>query len=183
MAVENWFQTAIDANSHKNGKLHNEPTNKYTTFIYGGFGGRFDQEMAVVNSLCVWGKKESFQRTNLLLYDEQTCAFIIPQLPMKTEICIKFPGVDSVNEDEKIIQQHNCHVGIGEGPTCGLIPIMGRCEKVITTGLQWNLNGDVPLEFGGLVSSSNRLINDLVTIETSSPILFTTEIIVRHDSL
>lgn len=185
MAVENWFQTAtpIEANSHKNGKLHNEPTNKYTTFIYGGFGGRFDQEMAVVNSLCVWGKKESFQRTNLLLYDEQTCAFIIPQLPMKTEICIKFPGVDSVNEDEKIIQQHSCHVGIGEGPTCGLIPIMGRCEKVITTGLQWNLNGDVPLEFGGLVSSSNRIINDLVTIETSSPMLFTTEIIVRHDSL
>jgi thiamine pyrophosphokinase len=100
-------------------------------------------------------------------------------MPIKSEICIKFPGVDAVSEDENIIQ-HSCH-GIGEGPTCGLIPIMGRCEKVITTGLQWNLNGDVPLEFGGLVSSSNRIVNDLVTIETSSPMLFTTEIIVRHD--
>lgn len=175
MAVEKWFQTAppIDARTNENGKIHKEPAKKSTTFIYGGFGGRFDQEMAVVNSLCVWGKKESFQQTNLVVYDEQTCAFIVPEMPMKTEICIKFPWVDSVSEDKNIIR----HGGVGEGPTCGIIPIMGRCEIVKTTGLQWNLNGDVPLQFGGLVSSSNRIVNDVVTIETSSPILFTTEII------
>ena len=183
MAVENWFQTAtpIEANSPEDdevvGKMQNELMKKSTTFIYGGFGGRFDQEMAVVNSLCVWGKKETFQRMNLILYDEQTCAFILPEMPIKSEIRIKFPWIDS--EDKNIIRRR-CHV-IGEGPTCGLIPIMGRCEIVKTTGLQWNLNGDVPLEFGGLVSSSNRIVNDLVTIETSSPMLFTTEIIVRHD--
>ena len=160
--------------------MHDELIKKSMTFIYGGFGGRVDQEMAVVNALCVWGKKETFQQTYLVVYDEQTCAFIIPEFPMRTEVCIKFPWVDSINEGENIIQ-HSCHGGIGEGPTCGLIPIMGRCEKVMTTGLQWNLNGDVPLEFGGLVSSSNRIVDDVVTIETSSPMLFTTEIIVRHD--
>jgi len=56
---------------------------------------------------------------------------------------------------------------------------MGRCESVVTTGLKWNLDGNMPLEFGGLVSSSNHVTDEVVTIETSSPLLFTTEMIVR----
>jgi thiamine pyrophosphokinase len=147
------------------------------TYIYGGFGGRFDQEMGVINALCVWGKKETFRRTTLVAYDEQTCAVVLPESPMRSEIVIRFPGV-SYSEDEDEMHQ-TCRVG--EGPTCGLIPIMGRCERVVTTGLQWNLDGDVPLEFGGLVSSSNRVVNRVVTVESSSPLLFTAEITVKHE--
>ncbi|KAL7443496.1 hypothetical protein ACHAXH_007711 [Discostella pseudostelligera] len=139
-------------------------------FIYGGFGGRFDQEMAVINALCVWGKKKTFRQTTLAVYDEQTCAFLLSALPTTNHIRIRYPG----NGLEKTPQP----CGVGEGPTCGLIPILGRCEKVFTTGLQWNLNGDVPIEFGGLVSSSNRAIDDVVVIETSTPMLFTAEMIV-----
>eukprot|EP00571_Detonula_confervacea_P005630 CAMPEP_0172322624 /NCGR_PEP_ID=MMETSP1058-20130122/46431_1 /TAXON_ID=83371 /ORGANISM="Detonula confervacea, Strain CCMP 353" /LENGTH=315 /DNA_ID=CAMNT_0013038415 /DNA_START=146 /DNA_END=1093 /DNA_ORIENTATION=+ len=167
MAVEKWIEEEHDRNHNKD---ITEITNKSRAFIYGGFGGRFDQEMGCINALCVWGKKETFQQTTLALYDEETCAFALPELPMKSEIRIRFPGETAENAD----QNHQ----VGEGPTCGLIPIMGRCEKVITTGLEWNLEGDVPIEFGGLVSSSNRVIDEVVTVESSSPMLFTTEMMV-----
>ena len=64
---------------------------------------------------------------------------------------------------------------IGEGPTCGLIPIGHPCEKVTTTGLKWNLDAN-PLEFGGLVSTSNRLMASKITVKCSHPLLFTVEV-------
>ena len=161
MAVEKWM-----AKSCNDGRASR-------AFIYGAFGGRFDQEMGCVNAICVWGKKEAFARTTLALYNEETCAFVLKESPATNEICLRYPGDGLENEE-----QQSCQVG--EGPTCGLIPILGRCEKVITTGLKWNLEGDVPLEFGGLVSSSNRALDDVVTVETSSPMLFTAEMIVKH---
>ena len=167
MAIEKWIgQKRVRNNDETNAGIINQSR----VFIYGGFGGRFDQEMAVINALCVWGKKETFRQTTLAVYDEQTCAFLLSALPTTNHIRIRYSG----NGLEKTHQP----CGVGEGPTCGLIPILGRCEKVFTTGLQWNLNGDVPIEFGGLVSSSNRAIDDVVVIETSTPMLFTAEMIV-----
>mmetsp|Transcript_62351 Transcript_62351/g.138875 ORF Transcript_62351/g.138875 Transcript_62351/m.138875 type:complete len:107 (-) Transcript_62351:125-445(-) len=63
-----------------------------------------------------------------------------------------------------------------EDGTCGLIPLGGRCDGVRTTGLQWNLYGDRPLEFGSLVSSSNRVVGPMVTVTTSAPLLWTTSL-------
>ena len=66
-----------------------------------------------------------------------------------------------------------------EGPTCGLLPIGGKCDKVHTSGLRWNLRGE-PLEFGGLVSSSNQLLADPETglaevhVSTTHPVVWTT---------
>lgn len=156
-------------------KSNEEVARRSMIFIYGGFGGRFDQEMGVMNALCVWGKRGIFQRMTMAVYDEKTCAFLLPGSPMRSEIRLRYySGCSSSNEDADATRR-TCSVG--EGPTCGLIPIMGRCEKVTTTGLRWNLNGDVPIEFGGLVSSSNRVVDDVVTVESSSPMVFTAEII------
>jgi thiamine pyrophosphokinase len=177
MAVEKWFEGAsMDArkSSEKDGKSHEAVARRSMTFIYGGFGGRFDQEMGVMNALCVWGKKETFQRKTMAVYDEKTCAFLLPGTPMKSEIRLRNSGRSSSNEYADETRQTR---SVGEGPTCGLIPIMGRCERVVTTGLRWNLKGDVPIEFGGLVSSSNRVVDDVVSVESSSPMVFTAEII------
>jgi thiamine pyrophosphokinase len=150
---------------------------KTKIFIYGGFGGRFDQEMGCINALYVWGQKEKFQRTSMAVYGEETCAFVLPPVPASNEIRIRFPkGEDVVNHSEAT---NGLNSVVGEGPTCGLIPLGARCEEVCTTGLKWNLNGDVPLEFGGIVSSSNRVMDGLVTVKTSSPLLFTTEMITK----
>ena len=62
-----------------------------------------------------------------------------------------------------------------EGPHCGLIPVGGAVQRVTTTGLTWNLSGQ-RLAFGELVSSSNLLQDDVVSIETSDPVLWTVEV-------
>ena len=184
MAVEKWLEGASSgAGSSANDGITSRDgaADKSMTYIYGGFGGRFDQEMGVVNALFVWGKRGAFQRTILAVYDEQTCAFVLPESPTKSEIRITFPGgVSPLSSEEEEVNHQRTTCRVGEGPTCGLIPIVGRCERVVTTGLRWNLDGSVPLEFGGLVSSSNRVVDDLVTVDTSSPMLFTAEIILRH---
>lgn len=171
MAIEKWIRRREAANDR--GGPNDATPIPSRVFIYGGFGGRFDQEMAVINALCVWGKKETFQQTTMAVYDEQTCAFLLSAWPTTNYIHIRFPG--NVLHETKQIGH------VGEGPTCGLVPLLGRCDRVVTTGLQWNLTGEVPIEFGGLVSSSNRVNDEVVIVETSSPMLFTTEMIVSGD--
>eukprot|EP00580_Thalassiosira_gravida_P012365 CAMPEP_0201650564 /NCGR_PEP_ID=MMETSP0493-20130528/41438_1 /ASSEMBLY_ACC=CAM_ASM_000838 /TAXON_ID=420259 /ORGANISM="Thalassiosira gravida, Strain GMp14c1" /LENGTH=101 /DNA_ID=CAMNT_0048126705 /DNA_START=1 /DNA_END=306 /DNA_ORIENTATION=+ len=101
---------------------------------------------------------------------------------MKSEIRIRFTGESGSNiESDGDDDEQTTNNKVGEGPTCGLIPIGGRCDDVRTTGLQWNLEGDVPLEFGGLVSSSNRVVEEVVTVKTSTPLLFTAEMIVEEE--
>lgn len=54
---------------------------------------------------------------------------------------------------------------------CGLIPI-GKPVKATTIGLRWNLHADL-LDFEGLVSTSNRNIDPVVTVYCDGPLLWT----------
>lgn len=186
MAVEDWAKRTRRENAA--GEVWSNGDAQLRTFIYGGFGGRFDQEMGCVNALYVWGQKEGFRNNPLTLYDEETCAFALPAVPARSEVRLRFTGTsgdskqtgenaegDGSEETAECTDRKNRTDQVGEGPTCGLIPMGGRCEWVTTTGLQWNLQGDRPLEFGGLVSSSNCAVDGLVTVEASSPLLFTAE--------
>jgi thiamine pyrophosphokinase len=167
MAVEKWIED-LDSTI-----TQSTTTVKSKVFIYGGFGGRFDQEMGCMNALYVWGRKQKFRHTSIALYGEETCAFLLLATPTINEIRIPFP-------DGHYIGKSNGHDElVGEGPSCGLIPLGGRCDKVVTSGLKWNLNGEMPMEFGGLVSSSNRVMDVVVYVQTSSPMIFTTEMINR----
>lgn len=127
--------------------------------VYGAFGGRFDQEMACIQALFKWS--EVFDN-KLFLLDDNTCAFLLPAV-IHNEIRLPFYGEEPSND-----------TSIGEGPTCGLIPIGHRCEFVHTTGLKWNLDGS-SLEFGGMVSTSNRVMEQVVTVQASHPLVFTAE--------
>ena len=60
-----------------------------------------------------------------------------------------------------------------EGPTCGLIPLMGPAVAT-TTGLHWNLDA-TQMQIGGLVSTSNLLEGDVVEVETDVDLIWTTE--------
>lgn len=127
--------------------------------IYGAFGGRFDQEMGAFQALYRWADRFD----SLWLYDDQTCAVLL-QPHVRNEIRIVHP--DSIR-DEAIP---------GEGPTCGLIPLNGLVESVTTTGLKWNLQ-DQSTSFGGLVSTSNHVVDEQVTVEASGSLIFTAEVV------
>jgi len=141
--------------------------------IYGAFGGRFDQEMASFAALYKWAPTFNGQ---LYLYSDETCAFLIPA---NKDCEVRFPFFDThtLEEQEK---NGNFQHEIGEGPTCGLIPLGCRCESIITSGLKWDLDGTTPLEFGGLVSSSNRLMGPRVKVFASHPLIFTAELVSKN---
>ena len=139
---------------------------KTNVYIYGAFGGRFDQEMASIQALYRWADAFSYR---LVLYTDETCAFLLPAGEMNE---IKLANIGETDREHD-----GDNRSMGEGVTCGLIPIGCRCDSVTTTGLKWNLDGDCPLEFGGLVSTSNRIVDDTVTVKSSQPLVFTTEMI------
>lgn len=59
-----------------------------------------------------------------------------------------------------------------EGPTCGLVPQAGPAVAS-SSGLRWNLD-DTPMQFGGLVSTSNIIEEDEILVETDVDLVWTT---------
>jgi thiamine pyrophosphokinase len=134
--------------------------------VFGAFGGRFDQEMGCIQALFKWSETFDYK---LFLFDDNTCAFLLPHVVLN-EIRLPFYGETPLNEQENAPSD----LVVGEGPTCGLIPIGHRCEFVHTTGLKWDLDG-CALEFGGMVSTSNRAMREVITVQASHPLVFTAE--------
>lgn len=60
------------------------------------------------------------------------------------------------------------------GPACGLIPV-GAPSVITTNGLVWDVT-DWETRFGGRVSTSNMLKEEVVRVSTKEPVLFTVEI-------
>ena len=137
--------------------------------VYGAFGGRFDQEMASMQALYKWsdpqlmpGNVNAKEPCSIWLYDDHTCAFLLPA-DTENRIELALGNGDASNHF------------VGEGPTCGLIPLGSPCQSLTTTGFQWNLD-NASTEFGGLVSTSNRIVGDQVTVKASSALIFTAEV-------
>lgn len=63
-------------------------------------------------------------------------------------------------------------LGSPPGTFLSLIPMFGAVDSVRTTGLKWELNGS-SLEFGHLISSSNRVADNVweISVETSHHLL------------
>jgi thiamine pyrophosphokinase len=151
-------------------------------FVYGAFGGRFDQEMASIQAMYRW--KDVFHY-RIALYTDETFALLLrPQVKNKIYLPLNSKGIihghGDGNDDHDGREEDGLsetQTGLGEGPTCGLIPIGCRCEGVKTKGFKWNLDGSVPLEFGGLISTSNRAQDCVLEIESPQPLVFTAEVV------
>ncbi|XP_076915860.1 thiamine pyrophosphokinase 1-like isoform X2 [Bidens hawaiensis] len=112
--------------------------------VAGALGGRFDHEMGNVNTLC------RFSTTRIVLLSDDCLIQLLPSA-RHHEISI----VSSV-----------------EGPHCGLIPIGAPSGSSTTTGLQWNLD-NTEMRFGGLVSTSNIAMGEMVTVRSDTDLLWT----------
>uniref|UniRef100_A0A7S2FHH2 Thiamine pyrophosphokinase n=1 Tax=Haptolina brevifila TaxID=156173 RepID=A0A7S2FHH2_9EUKA len=124
------------------------PAAAYSVVAYGAIGGRLDQQMANLNMAYSYKCFRDF-----FLVSDHSLAFVLQ------------PGSHVIEPNRQV-----------EDGTCGLIPLGSRCEGVRTTGLRWNLDGVCALEFGGLISSSNEIVEAQVTVQTSTPLLWTTSL-------
>ncbi|KAF0498708.1 thiamine pyrophosphokinase [Gigaspora margarita] len=124
-----------------------ESSVKHEIVALGTFGGRVDQAMSNIHYLY----KLKNERRIYLLSDQNMTILL-----------------------DKGKHQIHCNQAI-EGPSCGIIPIGIERAIVTTTGLEWNLTNS-STSFGEMISTSNHLTNDIVMIETDSPILWTVEL-------
>lgn len=111
-------------------------------------GGRFDQTIASINLLYMM--KDQIERRFILVSDENLTMLL-----------------------DKGTHQIHCQLNL-EGPTCGVMPI-GSPATLTTKGLKWDMV-DLKCEFGGMVSTSNIVDNEVIEIVTDAPVVWTIEI-------
>ncbi|MCL7050774.1 hypothetical protein MKW94_006521 [Papaver nudicaule] len=112
--------------------------------VVGALGGRFDHEMGNINVLC------NFSNIRIVLISDDCLIQLLPRT-------------------------HHHEINIlssVEGPHCGLIPIATASAKATTSGLEWNLD-DTEMKFGGLVSTSNMVREEKITVKSDSDLLWT----------
>jgi thiamine pyrophosphokinase len=109
--------------------------------------GRLDQFFGNVQELCVRAE----QGVDIWWLDECYASIVLPA------------GRHRIAIDATV-----------EGPMCGLVPIAGPVMDVTTRGLKYDLTAqDTRFGLGGLVSSSNEVISEVVHIESSGLLLWT----------
>ncbi|KAJ8749551.1 hypothetical protein K2173_026200 [Erythroxylum novogranatense] len=115
--------------------------------VAGALGGRFDHEAGNINVLY------RFSTMRIILLSDDCLIYLLPRT-----------------------HRHEIYVQSSlEGPHCGLIPLgMPSCGTT-TTGLEWDLT-DMEMSFGGLVSTSNLVKDEKITVKSSSDLLWTISI-------
>ncbi|KAL6968498.1 cAMP-dependent protein kinase subunit [Sarracenia purpurea var. burkii] len=112
--------------------------------VTGALGGRFDHEVGNINVLC------RFSTMRIVLLSDDCLIKLLPRTHC-----------------------HEIHIQSSvEGPHCGLIPIGMPSQSTTTTGLQWDL-ADTEMKFGGLVSTSNIVKEERITVQSDSDLLWT----------
>ncbi|KMZ60861.1 Thiamine diphosphokinase [Zostera marina] len=120
---------------------------KLCILVAGAVGGRFDHEMGNINVLY------RYSDLRMILLSDDCLIHLLPKN-----------------------KRHEIHIlSSVEGPHCGLIPIGSSSTTTTTTGLRWNLN-DTKMEFGGLISTSNLVHDDIITVCSDSDLLWTISI-------
>lgn len=115
--------------------------------VAGALGGRFDHEIGNINVLC------RFSSLRIILLSDDCLIHLLPRTHCH-EIHIQ-PSV--------------------EGPHCGLVPIGMPSKSTTTTGLQWDLD-NTEMSFGGLISTSNIVKEEKITVRSDSDLLWTISI-------
>lgn len=116
----------------------------------GGLGGRVDQGISVLHHLYMFQK--SYGSGKMFLLSSEGITFVLKSGKHKIKA-----------------QAHSQGVTLGEN--VGIIPL--KEPSVITTkGLEWDVI-DWKTEFGGLISTSNHVKAEWISIETTNDVLFT----------
>ncbi|KAM3354027.1 hypothetical protein ACQJBY_024940 [Aegilops geniculata] len=91
-----------------------------------------------------------FSNTRIILLSDDSSIFLLPKT-----------------------HSHEIHIERSvEGPHCGLIPMGAPSSSSTTTGLRWNLD-NTSMNFGGLLSTSNIVEEEIVTVTSDSDLIWT----------
>jgi thiamine pyrophosphokinase len=126
-----------------------ERTESINIVALGGLGGRVDQGISVLHHLYMFQK--DYNTGKIFLLSSEGVTFVLKSGKHKIKARDSFQGVTL-------------------GENVGIIPL--KEPSVITThGLEWDVT-DWHTEFGGLISTSNHVKADWVSIETTKDVLF-----------
>ena len=117
----------------------------------GGLGGRVDQGMSQLHHLFMAVKNTELLNGDIYLWSEQSLSFILDR------------GRNKINIEPNSF-----------GQNVGIIPI-GVPAIITTKGLEWDVQ-DWKTEFGGQISTSNHLKDEVVEVKTNERVLFTLEL-------
>ncbi|ESQ36645.1 hypothetical protein EUTSA_v10008492mg [Eutrema salsugineum] len=129
------------------GSTLNQESCRLQILATGALGGRFDHEAGNLNVLY------RYPDTRIILLSDDCLIQLLPK-----------------THRHEIQIQHSL-----QGPHCGLIPIATPSAKTTTTGLQWDLS-NTEMRFGGLISTSNMVKGEKITVESDSDLLWTISI-------
>lgn len=119
---------------------------KLKLLVVGALGGRIDHELGNFHVLYI------FKDVEIVILSNHGEAFLLPA------------GYRHVIRPNRA----------WEGPHCGVIPLGEPSKCTTTTGLRWNLDAR-PMSFGTLVSSSNKVVADVATVESDVTLFWTIE--------
>lgn len=121
--------------------------------VTGALGGRFDHEAGNINVLY------RFSNLRIILLSDDCLIQLLPKT-----------------------HHHEIHIQPSVvGPHCGLLPIGMPAFHTTTSGLKWNLN-DTEMMFGGLLSTSNIVTGDIVSVRSDADLIWTISIKKGHES-
>ncbi|KAG7591002.1 thiamine pyrophosphokinase thiamine-binding domain [Arabidopsis thaliana x Arabidopsis arenosa] len=125
----------------------NHESSRLHILATGALGGRFDHEAGNLNVLY------RYPDTRIVLLSDDCLIQLLPKSHL-----------------------HEIHIQSSlEGPHCGLIPIGTPSAKTTTSGLKWDL-ANTEMRFGGLISTSNLVKEEKITVESDSDLLWTISI-------
>ena len=149
-----------------NRNSHTEGENIIPAFVLGALTGRLDHCMDALHTLHL------FPNRRIILSSNDSVAWLL-----------KPDTLHLIYSDSQV-----------EGNTCALFPLSrdknGKQAVCSTTGLEWNLDHSMPMEFGSLISTSNKFscsstlhqqIRKVTVCTTSVPLIWTIEL-KRHPS-
>ncbi|KAK9900048.1 thiamine pyrophosphokinase [Cystobasidium minutum MCA 4210] len=124
---------------------------QYQLVIYGGLSGRLDQTIHTLHTL---SKLRTTREWSWIVSEESLT-------------CLLDVGKHKLNMPRTLL-----------GKTCGILPLGVDSAFVKTTGLEWDLpvEGTPRTSMDGMVSTSNHLASDIITLETDKPVFWTAEL-------
>jgi hypothetical protein len=184
------------------------PFGALPVLVYPAFGGRFDQQTAALHSLLQRSAAlpqllmlaegnaarvllPSAQAWTEEHEDAAAVAGITPTLPAAVSAGESVVAAAAVAGSSSpslplplplplpLSHTLSVHPCLERGHHCGLFPLCGPARQVSTGGLRWNLANE-PMRWGSLISTNNVADADAISVRTSAPLVWTTQLQHAH---